>query len=235
MTRQPWICWRLAVSVVLCVLFLSLPYLYGKASDRWLEENGRARIVQQEMLSEEGQDNALAYTLYRNRFLTNNAIETSADLDQTRKLLLDQTETLEKEDVLSGYTAQRAREILAQPDAQTSSKLENGFSSVTYWVPDDEDKKGGTVRATLQEQSGLVTFYSVSTDKETEKLDTRLKAYRTYLGVETFSDWTDILETEKAVSSWSRTGQLYLFYRWENGSTVLGVTSQELDKQEVVP
>lgn len=160
--------------VAFCVFFLSLPYLYGKASDRWLGEMGRVRAVQQGMLREKGQVNAL----YQNRFLTNTTIETSADADQTRKELVDRTETLATAGVLSRAEAERACEILGQPGAQTSSKLENGFYSAIYWAPDHEGRAGERIQVTLQEKTGLVTFYSVSADKGREDLDESLNAYR---------------------------------------------------------
>lgn len=235
MTRPAWIRFALAAAFLLCAFSLVLPYLYGKASDRWLQENGGVCDAQQGMLSEEGQENQLAYILYRNRFLTQRALETSSDPDQTRQQLQRQTELLEQAGVLSRHTAERVRWILAQPDAQTSGKEENGFASVTYWVPDHDNRSGGTVQATWQKKTGIVTFYSVSVDKELADLGKSLESYKTYLSVETLSDWTEISRLENSVCSWSQAGQLYLFYRWENGSTMLGVTSRDLETQEDAP
>lgn len=232
MTQPVWSRFAFTAACLLCTASLSFPYLYGKAIDRWLQENGGAYVAQQGMLSEEGQENQLAYILYRNRFLTGTAIETSSDLDQTRQRLQSQTELLERSGALSRHTAERAYGILARPNAQTSGKTENGFSSVTYWVPEGDDGDGGTVQATWQEKTGIVTFYSVSVDNELGDLEESLEAYRTYLGVETLSDWTEISRLENSVYSWSQAGQLYLFSRWENGRMMLGVTSRDFETQE---
>lgn len=220
---------------VLCILSLSLPYCYGKGSDRWLQENGRVWSVQPGTLSAEGQENPLVYALYRSRFLADTGIETSSDVGQTGKQLLECTEALAAAGALSQQAAEQAREILAKPEAETSSKLENGFVSATYWAMDEKTGTGGVVRASWQENTGLVTFYSVTTDGDRGDLEECLEAYKNYLGVETLPDWTEGSGTEQSVCSWSQAGQLYLFCQRENGSTILGASSRDPDTQEVTP
>lgn len=232
MTKQRWARIGLAAAAMLCALSLGLPYLYGKVSNRWLQKCGSVRPAQQGALSLEGQDNALAYTLYRNRFLSDVAIETASDPDLTRQNLQERTESLEEAGALPKHVAERARWILKQSDAQTSSKTENGFCSATYWVPEDEDANGGAVQATWQEKTGLVTFYSVSTSTKPENFEECLAAYRKYLGLDTLPDWTETTSTENGVCSWSQAGQLYLFCRWENNAVMMGVSSQNLDEEK---
>lgn len=214
---------------LLCMLSLVLPYCYGKEIDRWLQDNGGNWYVQSGTLSAEGQQNPLAYALYRNRFLADTGIETSSDAEQTGKQLLEKTEALAEAGALSQQAAKQARSILAEPGAQTSSKIENGFVSATYWVADEEDGTSEVVRASWQEKTGLVTFYSVSTDKETANPAEGMEAYKKYLGVDTLTDWTRSSGTEQSQYSWSQAGQLYLFCQWENGRTTLGVSSRELE------
>lgn len=224
-----------AAAVLLCVLSMALPYCYGKEIDRWLQENGREWSVQPGTLSTEGQENPLAYALYRNRFLADTGIETSSDVEQTGQQLLEKTVALAEAGALSQQAVEQAREILAKPEAETSSKIENGFVSATYLVMEEENGTSSVVRASWQENTGLVTFYSVTADGDRENLAECLEAYKIYLGVETLPDWTKSSGTEQSEYSWSQAGELYLFCKRENGSTMLGASSRDLDAQEVVP
>lgn len=225
----------LAAAAVLCILSLSLPYCYGKGIDRYLRRNGSVWSVQPGTLSAAGQENPLVYALYRNRFLGNVGIETSSDVEQTGRQLLEKTEALTAAGALSQQAAEKAREILANPEAETSGKIENGFVSATYLVVDEEKGTSEVVQASWQENTGLVTFYSVTANGDQGNLEDCLEAYRIYLGVETLPDWIESSGTEQSVCSWSQAGQLYLFCQRENGRTMLSASSRNLEGQEVAP
>ena len=59
--------------------------------------------------AQRGQQNPLAYALYRNRFLADTGIETSSDAEQTGKQLLEKTEALAEAGALSQQAAKQAR------------------------------------------------------------------------------------------------------------------------------
>lgn len=214
---------------LLCIASLALPCFYIRWSDQWLQARGRPRADAFEGLSAEGQENALAYALYRNRFLAGKAIETTADLASTQQELQTATETLYSAGVLPEGAVQRVRNILNRSDAYASRKTENGFASATYLVVEEEGNKSCSVQATWQEKTGTVVSYSVTADATTVSLDEYLLAYRSYLGLETLQDWTEVAAAASGeVSSQSGTGQLYLFYRWEGDTLRLGVVSQDI-------
>lgn len=214
---------------LLCIASLALPCFYIRWSNQWLQVKGRPRVDAFEGLSAEGQENALAYALYRNRFLTGEAIETTADLASTQQELQTATETLYSANALPEAAAQQARNILNRSDAYASRKVENGFASATYLVVEEEENKSYSVQATWQEKTGTVVSYSVTADATTAPLDKYLLAYRSYLGLETLPDWTEVAAAASGeVSSQSETGQLYLFFRWEGDTLRLGAVSQDI-------
>lgn len=229
MNRQRYIRIFLWTASLLCVASLALPCLYIRWSNQWLRAKGRPRAAASEGLSTEGQENALAYALYRNRFLAGKAIETTSDLVDTQQELLTATEALYNAGVLPATAAQQARTLLQQADAYTSRKAENGFASVTYLVLAEEEGKSYSVQATWQEKTRMVVSYSVTAETTKAPLDEYLLAYRSYLGLETLSDWTEVVVTENGEAhSQSQAGQLKLFCRWEGDTLRLGVVSQDI-------
>lgn len=229
MNRQRYIRIFLWTASLLCVASLALPCLYIRWSNQWLRAKGRPRAAASERLSTEGQENALAYALYRNRFLAGKAIETTSDLIDTKQELLTATEALYNAGALPATAAQQARTLLQQADAYTSRKAENGFASATYLVLVEEESKSYSVQATWQEKTGMVVSYSVTAETTKAPLDEYLLAYRSYLGLETLQDWTEAAAAASGeVSSQSGTGQLYLFFRWEGDTLRLGVVSQDI-------
>ena len=214
---------------LLCIASLSLPCFYIRWSNQWLQAKGRPRVDAFEGLSVKGQENALAYALYRNRFLAGEAIETTADLASTQQELQTATEALYRANALPEGAAQQARNILNRSDAYASSKVENGFASATCLVVEEEENKSYSVQATWQEKTGTVVSYSVTADATTVPLDEYLLAYRSYLGLETLQDWTEVAAAASGeVSSQSQAGQLNLFFRWEGDTLRLGAVSQDI-------
>lgn len=232
MKKQRYIRIFLWTASLLCVASLALPCLYIRWSDQWLRAKGRPRAAASDGLSTEGQENALAYTLYRNRFLAGEAIETTSDLIDTQQELLTATEALYNAGALPATAAQQARTLLQQADAYTSRKAENGFVSATYLVLAEEKSKSYSVQATWQEKTGMVVSYSVTAETTKAPLDEYLLAYRSYLGLETLSDWTEVAVTESGEAlSQSQAGQLNLFYRWEGDTLRLGAVSLDVSAE----
>lgn len=135
---------------------------------------GRVRAVQQGIPSEKGQENAL----YQNRFLTNTTHFPAC----CRSVRLAIPKSRVPAPPQLGTRPRLSSVFPFGPPVPCGSgprpRSSQWFYSAIYWAPDHEGRAGERIQVTLQEKTGLVTFYSVSADKGREDLDESLNAYR---------------------------------------------------------
>lgn len=216
----------LVAVILLCLLSLGLPLFYNHWSNIQLARQGTLRPEQPGMLSAEGQENPLVYALYRNRFVTQSALELPGDVQRIQQDLLSRTEALAQAGVLPDFVAQRAQWILEQPVSQATSKAENGFASATYLIPQKGASGYCSVYACWQEDTEMVVSYIVTADTVLNDLEPYLSAYQAYLQVNNLPDWQVDFRQEGEAWGWSQTGQLSLFCRRKAGRFLLGAVSQ---------
>lgn len=216
----------LVAVILLCLLSLGLPLFYNQWSNIQLARQGTRRPELPGMLSDEGQENPLAYALYRNRFEVQSALELPGDVQQVQQDLLSRTEALAKAGVLPDLVAQRAQWILEQPVSEATSKTENGFASATYLIPQKGASGYCSVYACWQEDTEMVVSYIVTADTVLNDLEPYLSAYQAYLQLNNLPDWQLDFRQEGEAWAWSQTGQLSLFCRREAGRFLLGAVSQ---------
>lgn len=223
----------LATLAVLGLLSLGLPLFYHNWSNARLARQGTPRPEEPGALSEEGQENALAYALYRNRFAAQTAVELPGNALQIRQELQAKTAALAEAEALPDLVTRHAQWILEQTALEAAGKSENGFASATYLITQEEASGYCSVSACWQEDTGLVVSYIVTADTALNDLEPCLTSYRDYLGVDDLPDWQVGSRQEGEAWVWSPAGQLSLFCRREAGRFLLGAASQEEPSADV--
>ncbi len=214
---------------ILCLLSMALPSISTSWHDARLLKTDIPRPVSAELPSEQAQEIPVLYALYRKRYLSGiqmDAPHTSADAAEQALILSAKAEELKNSGVLSEECLQKVKEIFLQSSPAAYYQEQDGFIGGTYLAYSDithDMVKSVTVQ--WHQKTGLVTSCSVTVSLVRKDADVFLNAYRTYLGLDVLADWETIDTGGASAACWSKSGQIYLYYTFQDDRLSFGAIS----------
>ena len=167
--------------------------------------------------------------MYRKRYLSGiqmDAPHTSADAAEQALILSAKAEELKNSGVLSEECLQKVKENFLQSSPAAYYQEQDGFIGGTYLAYSDithDMVKSVTVQ--WHRKTGLVTSCSVTVSLVRKDADVFLNAYRTYLGLDVLADWETIDTGGASAACWSKSGQIYLYYTFQDDRLSFGAIS----------
>lgn len=193
------------------------------------------RPVMEGQLSETAQEIPVLYALYRKRILSGGEMEVAVEETDAGEQAESMAETLgklERAGVLPPVCREEADNIFRAPTAVAYAGRQDGFVQRTYLGYAQTGKKSISVQQ--EEQTGLVTACTVSAKGAGEEAAEYLLAYRSYLGLDTLTDWQTAQMGSGSAACWSLEGQVYLYCTLGNDRFAVGAVSMGEDTLDSV-
>lgn len=215
-------------TTLLVVLCTALPFLWFATRDRQLDVSGWSTEPASDFLSAAGRENAVARELYYWRQLPSESppYEQPSESSAIREEVQPYLEALRQAGVLPESYLDAADELIAQASRCLFNDMKNG--EVSYYFSDESNRNltltvsaYGTLTA-LNGDLGLQDGF-VPSDVAA--------AYRTMLGLDSFTDWEDAEPLGYGSPSpfYSADAQLYLVANIDRGYFSMSVTSMAPD------
>ena len=214
---------------ILCLFSMALPWVFASWHDARLLETDIPRPVSVELPSEQAQEIPVLYALYRKRYLSGMEMDapyTPADAAEQAAILSAKAEDLQNAGVLPEECLQKIEDIFLRPSSAAYSQEQDGLLGGTYLAyPDTTHKQLESVAVQWHRKTGLVTSCSVTVQLMDKDADIFLNAYRTYLGLDVLTDWETAETGGASAACWSKSGQIYLYYTFQEDRLSFGAIS----------
>lgn len=220
--RERWL--PLLGTALLVILCTALPFLWFALRDRQLDSSSWSTEMASDFLSAAGRENDVARELYywRQQPSENLPYEQPSESATAREEVQPYLAALREAGVLPESYLNAADELVAHATQCLFSDMENG--QLSYYFSDENQRnltltvtKYGTLTA-LNGKLGLADGFDSAQVA---------KAYRTMLGLDSFTDWEDAepLGHGSPTPCYSADAQLYLVANMDLGYFSVSVTS----------
>ena len=220
--RKSWL--ALLGTVVLVLFCMVLPFAWFALRDRQLDSSSWSTEMASDFLSAAGRENAVARELYywRQQPSENLPYEQPSESATAREEVQPYLAALREAGVLPESYLNAADELVAQATQCLFSDMENG--QLSYYFS-DENQRNLTLTVT---KYGTLTALNGNLGLQDGFIPADVaKAYRTMLGLASFTDWEDAepLGYGDPAPCYSAGAQLYLVANMDRGYFSMSVTS----------
>lgn len=217
--------------ILLCALYAAAAFALPSALAAWDDQQlfcaPTSRPPVEGALSYEARALPTAYALYRRRQLSGaQSLEQSAEPSAAAPFLTQATNALHDAGVLSEALYTKALARLSAANAASQSH-QDGFSFARCSELSQGDSPA-SIESEWIDATGIVTQYRITDVSCQDDPQVLLKAYQTYLGLQTLSDWQALspdLFSDGTAAAWSSEGQVYIYCCVNKDGLQLGAAS----------